>query len=934
MKTLPTLCWHGLCFCTRCVASICLWTLWLGLGLLLIFQLRIAVSHELPVPGFVLRALEARMESSGAKVAFGRTSLDPSGRILIEDTQIRLGLDETPAITARLLYFELNPLALLAGHVEPRQIRASGLSLWVPALLSGSGRAESLVQDVELAVALRETELDIHQFSARLAGMPVTARGTLDTTPWRQPSGATPPLLDLLARHYPQLCRQLVNAAAQLKDLAEPGLDLHLRPSPSRSALARIHLRAAGYRGRDPQPFSIGPLQLFARVPLWGTSPYYVRLSGRADYLQLPHNLTTGPAQGALRLRIDPAGWQTGFREADFSLDQVTTPDLTVTAVSARLTPETAETWRVGLLARAFDEGVALDALVNPHDRSGVVHARGRFDPGLLSVVGRRIGRDLRPFLQFGSAPEFDLNATFDAGAKFTGVAGRVAASAVTGYHVTFDRIGGHVAFDGRRFTATDAEAHIGGNFARGSFEQDLATRQFRFLLNGRLDPPAIGGWFRDWWPQFWENFDFSAGPPDAEVDVQGRWHRGWETTVFVYADSRAPVIRGIPLDHARTLIYLRPHYYDGMEVFATRGAGTARGWFVRRFSDHGFRPRRLDFDFTSTLPLAAAALVGPGLTEVVAPFTFANPPSVRAQGFIAGDPAAEGGPARRIGVEGTSTGALTFHGFPLSNLSLNATLQDNDLLLDAVTAGFAQGTTKGRIRLDLTPERPRLGFDLDLHRANLRQATAIVNEFTARRRGDPPPDPSAYVRHAAEVTMDVSLSAEGDLSDPLSYVGTGNAELNGTGLGEIRLLGLLSELLNFTALKFNHLQANFALKRDHLDFPEVSITGNNASVSASGRYALDRRTLDFNARIYPFHESKFILKNVVGAVLSPLSTVMAVKLTGQLDNPRWAFVIGPTNFFRNLTQSSDAKPDPAPPAAPVRLPSGEPAPAPPPPPE
>lgn len=912
MKTLPKLCWHGLCFCTRCVASLCLWTLWLALALLLFFQLRIALVHELPVPGFVLRALETRMECTGAGVSFGRTSLDPSGRILIEDTQIRFGMDESPAITARLVYFELNPWALLTGRVEPRQIRASGLSLWVPAMLSSSGQSESLVQDVELAVVLREPELDIHQFSARLAGMPVVARGTLDTTPWRRQTGTAPPLLDLLARHYPQLCRQLINVAAQLRDLEEPRLDLRLRPSLSRAALARINLRAAGYQGDRPQPFTTGPLQLSARVPLWGASPYYVRLTGRTEFLHLPHNITTGPAQIALRARIDPNGWQTGFRQADLTLDHVTTADLTVTAVSGRLAPQSADVWHAEMLTRVLDEGVALDALVHPHDRSGQVHARGRFDPGLLSVVGRRIGRDLRPFLQFGTAPDFDLSATFDAGAKFTGVAGRVAAQAVTGYHVTFDRIGGQVAFDGRRFLATDAEAHIGDNFARGSFAQDLASKEFRFLLNGRLDPPAIGGWFRDWWPRFWQNFDFGAGAPEAEVDVQGRWRRGWETTVFVYAASSAPVIRGVPLDHVRTLIYLRPHYYDGMEVFATRGAGAARGWFVRRFSDHGFKPRRLDFDFTSTLPLEAAGLVGPALTDVVAPFTFATPPSVRAQGYLAEETAGNGEPDRRIEVAGTSSGALTFHDFPLSNLSFNATLQDNDLLLAPVTAGFAHGTTTGRIRLDLNPDRPRLGFDLDLQQANLRQATTIVNEFTARRRGDPPPDPSTYVRHSAEVTMDISLSAEGDTHDPLSFVGTGNADLSGSGLGEIRLLGLLSELLNFTALKFNNLRANFALERDHLAFPEVSITGNNASVAASGRYDLDRRTLDFNARIYPFHESKFILKNVVGAVLSPLSTVMAVKLTGRLDNPKWAFVIGPTNFFRNLTQSGEAKPDDA----------------------
>jgi hypothetical protein len=51
--------------------------------------------------------------------------------------------------------------------------------------------------------------------------------------------------------------------------------------------------------------------------------------------------------------------------------------------------------------------------------------------------------------------------------------------------------------------------------------------------------------------------------------------------------------------------------------------------------------------------------------------------------------------------------------------------------------------------------------------------------------------------------------------------------------------------------------------------------------------------------------------------VLSPLSNVLEVKLTGQLDKPKWAFVIGPTNILRSLgqaaTEGEAAAPDPAP---------------------
>ncbi len=30
--------------------------------------------------------------------------------------------------------------------------------------------------------------------------------------------------------------------------------------------------------------------------------------------------------------------------------------------------------------------------------------------------------------------------------------------------------------------------------------------------LRGQLDPASINGWFRDWWPRLFAQFDFEAG--------------------------------------------------------------------------------------------------------------------------------------------------------------------------------------------------------------------------------------------------------------------------------------------------------------------------------------------------------------------------------------------------------------------------------------
>ena len=186
-----------------------------------------------------------------------------------------------------------------------------------------------------------------------------------------------------------------------------------------------------------------------------------------------------------------------------------------------------------------------------------------------------------------------------------------------------------------------------------------------------------------------------------------------------------------------------------------------------------------------------------------------------------------------------------------------------------------------------------------------------ILENYGAKLRGESPPTTSEYVKQTAQVFADVDVSGEGDVGDLYSFYGEGSAGLSGPGIGEIRLLGLLSGLINFTALDFTQLDSNFTVEGKSLEFSEVSLTGPNAAVSATGNYTLPSRTLDFNARIFPFQESKFILKSVMGAVLTPFSNVLEVKLTGDLGKPSWAFVIGPTNFFRNLIKKPDELKDP-----------------------
>jgi hypothetical protein len=915
---------RGARFCGSCLWSLCVWSVWLALSLLLAFQIYIACAHELALPPVVLRALETRLAASGVRADFGRTTFDPSGRLLVENARLFLPGEETPAVTAQLLYVQADPWALLAGRFDPELLRASGVSLWVPAMLSDSGGSERLVDDMDLTLTPSPGGIELHQLTARIAGLALHARGAIDIGPLRHERTAPLPLTDLLAKNYPALCRRLAGLSHYLGRLHRPVADIVFQPSGNRGAIAQITVLSDGMDADPALPVASGPLRATARVPLWGKAPFSARAEIQGESLQLPHDITLRDARATVLVRLDPTAPSLALRHMDLSVARIESQGVTVSDVSARINDTGRPHLQVVAVTRVGREPVAIDAALNARDQSGAVHARGRFDPALMTVLEHHTKHDIRRFLDFATPPEFDLNVNLAPGHRFAGLTGDVFATKVFAYHVTFDAIGGHVAFDGTHFNATAAEARIGDNFARGSFYQDLSDRRFRFLLKGRLRPPAISGWFHEWWPHFWDNFDFAAAAPDASVDVQGRWGHGWETSVFVFADCAHPVIRGESLDHATTLIYLRPHYYDAMEIFATRGAGSAQGSFVRRLEDHDFALKRMDFDFDSTLPLAVAAgLVGDGLATTIAPFQFAAPPHLKVKGCLAANARDADRPDRHLTLDCDSSGAFSFHHFPLADLAFSARIDNDAVLISPLSVGFADGAATGKISLTGPPGHERLGFDLNLQKASLQQSVAILDGYMARKNRRPlHPATDPYVDRSAHVTLDLGVSAEGDLRNPYSFTGTGNAELNGRGLGEIRLLGLLSELLNFTSLRFNNVRANFTVDQDRLVFPEVSITGSNTAIAAHGSYNLEHRNLDFNARVYPFQESKFILKSLIGAVLTPLSTVLEVKLTGKLDKPSWAFVIGPTNILRNLIQAPDKKPLSASPPPPMPPPT------------
>lgn len=902
MKPFLQICRLGLRWAAASLLSLVVWTLWLVLLVLLAVQIWWVVTRELAVPDFVLRSFEERLAVSQLHATFSRTSFDPTGRILVENLSLSAPDFNEPLLTARAVYVQLEPRALLAGGFEPLELRASGVNFFVPGMFSASGRSEALARDVEIALVPGERDLEVRHFSARIGGLRLTAHGTVSTAAWRHGPGAPLPVAGLIARDYPRLSRRVADYVAQLEALDEPRLHLEFAPSETRSAIVTATLFARGGLLKQPLLLQATNLVATTRFPLAGESVVKTRFDLIADELLLGGSTLARDVRARLRGVLRPEERRFLPDAAEVSARLVSGAGFTATSLSASLALRE-NPLHGTITAQLAGAPLTVTGETRLAEKTAKLHVEGRFAPSLLDPLSKLTGLDLHQWATFSTAPMLNADVQFGPGWKFSALDAWVAARDLVAYRVPLDELSGHVTLAGHEFRATDAIVRQGENHAHGTYGMDTATRDFRFLLTGQLRPGDIGGWFGAWWGRVFANFDFRAAVPVADVDVQGRWGEPRLSQEFIGASAPAAGIRGVPFDQVRTRLFIRPGFYDAVEFFVTRGAGVARGTFTQQgdFTGPGFR--HLDFALTSTLEVhEAARIFGATGLALVAPYHFATPPRLRVNGQINGA-AAPGGSHQTVRIEGESTGEFGLFEFPLGNLSFAADLRDDDLVLAPVTVRFAGGTARGQAHLWGRGPQRRLSFDYGLTGANLGQAFTVLEKFFAQRKNRPVPERSA-IFDRVEVRLDLAAAAEGQFGDPFSFHGQGKAELVGPELGQLRLLGQLSELFNFTTLHFTSLQTSFKINGPRLEMSGVKLTGANSAIEAQGQYDLERQQLDFNAKLFPFGESKFVPQAIIGAVLSPLSQILEVKLTGSLEKPSWDFVRGPTNFLRNLASS------------------------------
>lgn len=900
--------------CWRFTGTLLLWTVWLALGILLAVQITIATSRELALPFWARPHVEKRLAELGIRGTFGPTMIDTGGSMFIQDFRIFHPTVDEPLLTADSVFVRFDPRWLAVGRIVPLDLEIEGGTLWLPPMYSPTGRKEAALSEISVQLAVDGSDLLVSGLSARLGALGIRSHGRMKLPP-------QPGRLRRMSLHemwaegvhaYLRLMRQLQGPLEWINRLEGATLLVNLSESADKKAMATADLDLIARRFRLPgnsvrglaEPLILDGILLKTTFPIGGGRPSDLQLRCEVAHIEAPEERKVDDVDCVVGVTLDPASFRLAPKSLKSRIGTVVAAPWSARAITMetslpRVAPSLSALFAGKLWSLSFDS-------LNLQTGASRLSVRGDISTQFIHWVGNAVGHPLEKEISLRSDPHLRAEVDLAAGWRPERFSGHVAVDAVVAHTVALDGASAEFECAGHTLRFKDITLEQGPSIARGSYWMDTQSHDFRFLLDGRLEPSGIGGWFHEWWPDFWLNFDFSRSVPSASVDVRGQWGRNSDLSVFVAAENGRTAIRGIRFDHVRTRLFVRPHFYDALFFRADQGPRFAHGTFARTVNWESRSWSRLEFDATSTMDLnEAARVIGIEGLGIVEPFKFSQPPQLRLSGQIDGPGSSKGG-HRRVNLAFYAAGPGSYHDFPLKDISVNGTINDDDIVLDPIATGFAQGTAEGRVHLSGEDPSRRLGFDLRLKNAALGEGIRILEDFAAKRAGREPPKQSRLQEQIAAGRIDLAMSADGMFEDLLSYQGQGNAELTGADLAEIHLFGVLSQVLrrtlfNFSTLKLDAMQANFSIHGPKIHFPQIRVTGPRAAIDAKGDYLLDRKMLDATAKLYPFEQSSFILSNALGFVLTPLSEALEFKLTGPLDNPNWSFVYGPSNFLRAL---------------------------------
>lgn len=904
MTRLPSI--GPLCWKLCCGSVSCLNFLFIGLALLqtgiILFN---AAGRSVPLPGRLSALLADHLLPETLSLKWNRAYFDLRGGCLLQGVEIHHRANGERLLTAEFIRFNLAiPNLLLRSGPPVEEIETTAATLYAPAPVSASGTNDPLLALQEARLSLKGKDILLHRAIADSSSAALVMRGTFPASLlFSSGQDQRPALIPLLAKLDQQL---------RALDQVEASLTLS-SPATERDALTATLFASGQHRGfSDIGPiayqiigqFGVGANRELRLESLMGdlslTDPAPVR------QLDLPLlGRLTLPLRVAVRSHNDPN-----------PLPFPSTPTL-----SFRLIEPFGAAAQLSSLEVSVRLPLAGQPLKWRASGQGLAAAGTAFldpaasDSSLKSVVGWTRLRSPRLREWIPTLPDHRLlNETradhLETSLRWEAVSGQVCGSS-TLRGVAFD--GASIPYAESDWTADASTLQI-DRFAidisfeqalSGNFQINFSPATFTFGASGNILPETLDPFLGAWWAGIFQHISV-IDPVQANVALSGILGKADSLQSVVETSSKSASYRGVAIPDLHLLIRSNHHwaFLESLKASFGKTAITGQMAWQQGLPDHVRRPMLLTFKSNAPWSVVRPAS---GIAELSS-LDFTAAPILELEGWIYRPPRANRslGPIPALDIDLVlPNGRLRFKEMDFKQVVLNATVKNQEILIEPLSGSFGNGIFTGSLTLRKDPRnRQNDSADLDFQ---LIDAGFIdtINDLSPLTK-----DPEQFLASFSKTGKSGRLNAEFTLHmtpNRDDWTGSGQFSIQNTRLGQIHLLGGLSKILNtiglgFTSLDINGGNLQWTLAENTLHIPQSLFTGTLLSLRLDGTLFLPTNELTLRADVNLF-------KGLVSKVLTPVSDNIQLDLSGTLQDPRWTIRLSPLRWFTNRLTEGLAPP-------------------------
>lgn len=795
------------------------------------------------LPDFLTQRIAARLAEHGLRLQARHYWMLPDLTLAADD--LTLGVDGMTGdvFTAARMEIALDPARLIAGQVEPTQVRLSGARLWCPASVARGGVRRPLIDTLTVDVAKEGRWLNLRSIQARGGKITCHLSGEVPVGLLRggkESSG------------QPSLARRLAEAFAVVEtavDVAERsgGASVSLRCQGGGDGRAELAVQAV--LGNDWADDGLGLIQVRG-LNLRGA----VKLAsdGRIEGWRLDGGAQEMAWRGVSAERLEVRARGTARREdslAELTLTRAKAVGLELRRVRLDARPVAGGGSRIGFRILSAASAAVGEATIAPDgaivalvDHALIAGAEISAQPEVGELL-QSAGVDLR-----GDLLLRDVEAAFSAKGEFARAAGEVALSGFRGLGLSAESIAPDKALPLRtRFdldlARADAPLRLRDlRLASVTGSADCALKAggaFMLHLNGELAPASLDRVLGEWWVSLWRLFLVRENPY-AFIDVESHWGALTSVTKGRVLLNRFDFM-GAPFRHVEVSVdadarqtFIGLHRLGGGDSEADGSVEGSATWDWSKPAALAGPVVRAEGDLQ---PWIAARCAGKEFGEALRGLSLP-----RDHRFALLLTPGTRGPDVKTSIE--CAGAFSAWGVP-------------GKALQASTENIAGGM-RVRAQLGLADGEARLTLEGDpLHQAKASLGLkgcdpAQIGQLLSELSGTKPkesPTPAAKPTGAGK--LDLDFAGELDLEKPRLLKGLGRYSLHDPELKKVRLLGDISKVLEAlgvgaTTYELSQAAGTFGCLGGRAYFPDLAVTGPQARLDLVGEIDLQTSTLDF----------------------------------------------------------------------------------------